>query len=176
MLTNFFLSKLGVTGLPEHLLPNRVLVQMRDQSIFEGNIEHVDSLGQYLPVPFWMQPVGAKYAKDDYFFIRTESGYHFLGALDFSGQRLQHRPYPRGPERAEIHLGNEEYFTARDFRLYRPTQRHSFHKPNYPPINHIYVAMEGGPVYSARLIRHIPSPPRFGETSQTDAHLAGRIL
>lgn len=163
----YFFFKLGAVGLLENLERYRILVRMRDDSYFDGEIENGERIGTFYPLPFWMEPGFRSQAGGYYFFMRTEKGTHFQGSLKYSGRPRRHTPYPRGPANVEIRLGDAEYYTAEGFKLYNPTHKHTFDKPYLPPSNRIFLVMKEGPAYSAMLVKYIRPLPLFRETTQT---------
>lgn len=144
--------KLGADGFL-NIKKDTVWVEMEDESVFKGKI--TDYMGNNIPK--WMQPNEARLTPGFWYFIRTEQGTHYHSALLPFSHTHNHNPFPHGPKRAEIRIGNIANFTAQFFTIYEPPRRpHFMNAPNFPCHNRIYVLMTTGPIYSAILDNRNP--------------------
>lgn len=142
---------------------------MGDNAIFK-KIMTPGGKGQ---VPKWLQPLGANvpvwYPEA---FIRLKNGAHWVGTLYESENRpAGYIPYAHHPDFAEINLGPDHYFTAKNFTVHAPILRYV--ADNMPPENHIYLGMPGHRypetiIYSSILIKHEPlkRPEKRARTSE----------
>lgn len=130
-----------------------IAVRMEDNSTYRGAIETVC----YSGVCHWMLPGEAKSTSNYCAFIRLRTqlsgSEHFESTLIPLGPLPGHDRHHDRPAFAELRLEYNEYYTASNFQLYPITRRH------LPPINHIYITMPGGPVYSSSLSPPLPIIP-----------------
>lgn len=146
------LTKLGADGYP-NFPANRMSIRMHNGCISDGNI-----LG-FAPnhIEMWLHDNGV-HPNDDYNIFIRRAECHFVGFSNGPYAIFQHDPARHTPRIAQINIGNGEYYLADSFQVYNISQHHHHNgsKDNpsdFPPDNHIYVAVPGDKVYSAPLQR-----------------------
>lgn len=121
---------------------------MTDNSTFRGELIYYS-----WRIPDWMQPGGAERTSNYHAFMRMPFNINFKSELFPLHPLPGHDPSVHGPTYAEIRVERNYYYTASKFQLYPVNVFHLAERHNFPPINHIYITMPGGPVYSALLNR-----------------------
>lgn len=151
----FFPAKLDADGSPFDLDPDHVSVQMLDMVRFDGMIKkgEYQCRGKYRRLPWWMEKHQHYHVPKVNVYILLKSGFHFESTEVNPQKKGQ---VPAGPLKAYIRLGEAGYFTTKQFHEYNACG------PQYPgsslPVNDnkMYVAMPGGPIWTAYLEQHPP--------------------
>lgn len=137
---NFSLTKLGARAFPT-VLRYTVEVRMTDNSTYRGKL-HIIPPNK---APTWYRSEIAETITNCRAFIRLDIDEHFYAQLVPYHRLPGHDPRQHHPTYAEIRLEFVEFYSAPNFQLYPLNRR------QIPPINHIYVIMPGGSVYTSQL-------------------------
>lgn len=144
------MKQLGAAVLPL-ILPDQLIVEMEDGSIFQGTIRYM----LYFKVPYWMQPNEAHNVQNYYAFIRTATKRHFISVLKPLDPLDPSNSAHYVPKNAEIRLGNYEHLKAESFQLHVPTHRHTYYRMDFPTENYIYITKPQGAIYSSILENYL---------------------